>query len=117
MGTLGGGGHPPASPVFFAVQQGKAQLRGREPEKLFGLCRAGCGIPRHTSGFGLIFPGASELSEELFGLLYQGADNQASRPGHFCFLVSFRCLGQQPEQLFALLPGVLLDIFYKFFYI
>jgi len=48
IGTLGGGGETPTSPVFLPSSRGKNQLRGREAENLFGFCRASCGIPRHN---------------------------------------------------------------------
>ena len=57
----------PPAPFFWRRSGGNAWLRGGEPEKLFGLCRAGCGIPRTNIDFWL-FTWSSRDSGSIFGM-------------------------------------------------
>ena len=131
--TLGGGGYPPANPVFFAVQQGKAQLRGREAENLFGFCWASCGIPRHNRDRGRDLPGLRDDPKNCSG--YCTRQELGKQPGIFYLEIlpawenaeqlfgitrwttGFPAAWENAEQLFGLCPGAGTGDLYKFFYI
>jgi len=111
---LAGAAIRPPTPFFSPSSRGRPSFGVGNPKNCSGYVGLVAGFPGTYSILVRDLPGLRDDPKNCSGYCTRALVTRQAVPGHFflpgIFLLHSRCLGQQPEQLFALLPGLLLGI-------